>query len=75
MTTNKTTTIVLDKQENSIICDMSTILEQLSYAMSYVDVADINGNTYSREDIDSARLLLSDMYYQKNKPIEIKEGE
>lgn len=75
MTTNKTTTIILDNQENSVICDMYTILEQLSYAMSCDDIAYINGNTYNRDDIDSAKLLLFDLYYQKSEPIEIKGDE
>lgn len=75
MTVNKTTTIVLDNQENSVICNMNTILEQLSYAMSCDDVAFINGNPYSRDEIDSAKLLLFDMYYQKNEPIEIEKDD
>ena len=72
MTVNKTITVALDKQENSVICDMNTILEQLLTTMYCDDVAYINGNTYSREDIDTAKLLLFDLYYQKSAPIEIK---
>ena len=74
MTINKTTTLVLNNQENSVICDMNTILEQLLSTMYCDDVAYINGNPYSRDDIDSAKLLLFDLYYQKSEPIKI-EGE